>query len=137
MLALDRVMSLRTSRDLALLGKAKLRETEGLLLAGSHSRRHHLHPHLLCLLGVLITPIKGIGKDLGRGKTTLYGRLKGRDKRVGITLTGRLQFHMSDQVEGLISFLLILMRAVRLHHLHLIALPLMPIIGGIRVGWVL
>ena len=49
---------------------------------------------------------------MGRSNTTFYDRFKGRDKRVGIALTGRLYFHMGDEVEGLISLLLILMRAV-------------------------
>jgi hypothetical protein len=129
----DGGVSLRASRNFAFFRKAEVREAESFLFFHSHGRRDNLHSHRLCLPGVLITPVQGIGKDPGRSKIPFHGGFKGRNKSMGITLTSTLHFHMSDQVEGLISFFPILVRAVCLHHLHLIPLALVSIIGGIRI----
>ena len=122
MLGFYRNMPLGAGDDFSFLGKAKLRKTDGLFFHRSHGRRDDLYTHGLGFVAVIITPIQRIHQHFFRAKATLCGRFKGRDKSMGISLTGRLYFHMGNQVEGLIPLLFILMGTVGLHRLHLITL---------------
>ena len=82
------------------------------------------------LLMVLITSVSGVGQHLFGCKPHFFSSLDGRDQSLGVMMVRRFNVNMSDQgkCRGLI------LGAVGFGDLNLVALPLVAIIGRIRVG---